>query len=239
MKPKYEEIADILRERIKTTIYEPDTLLPNQTDLVEEFNVSRMTIKKAIGILAIEGLVYSQRGSGTKILNNSFWDKETSPVSQYDGLSKQMHDRHKNLTSESILFEVEFPTSEVQERLMIDKQQPVYKIIRLRILEEIPFVLEHTYMPCDLVPGLTTNIIENSIYSYVKDKLNLHFAGAYRNVQAAKSDFYDQKYLSCATDDPVLEVEQVVYLKDGRPLEYSRSRNRYDTRGYSILNVES
>ncbi|MDA9470721.1 GntR family transcriptional regulator [Enterococcus sp. 5H] len=238
MKPKYEEIADTLRERIKENIYQADTFLPNQTDLVKEFNVSRMTVKKAIGILAMEGLLYSQRGSGTKILNRSFWDKDTSPVNEYDGLSKQMHDRHKHLTSEVILFEVEFPSEQVQERLAISPEQPVYKIIRLRILEDEPFILEHTYMPCDLIPGLTTDVLKGSIYSYVKEQLNLTFGGAYRNIQAAKSDAYDQKYLSCKKDDPVLEVQQVVYLKNGRPLEYSCSRNRYDQRGYSILNVE-
>lgn len=238
VKSKYEEIAATLRERIKTEVYQPGTLLPNQTDLVVEFEASRMTVKKAIEILAMEGLVYSQRGAGTKILNHSFWDKETSPVNEYGGLSKQMNDRHQNLKSKAILFEVEFPNEQVQERLMLTPEQPVYKIIRLRILEGTPFILEHTYMPCGLAPGLTTEILEQSIYTYVKDELKLHFAGAYRNIQATKSDTYDQTYLNCATDDPVLEVEQVVYLKDGQPIEYSRSRNRYDQRGYSILNVD-
>lgn len=238
LKPKYEEIADTLRERIKTNVYQPDTLLPNQTDLVTEFGASRMTVKKAIGILAMEGLVYSQRGSGTKILNHSFWDKDTSPVNEYDGLSKQMNERQQNLKSEVILFEVEFPNQQVQERLMLTSHQPVYKIIRLRILDATPFILEHTYMPCTLVPGLKIEILEHSIYSYIKEDLKLHFAGAYRNIQATKSDFFDQKYLNCEIDDPVLEVEQVVYLKDGQPIEYSRSRNRYDKRGYSILNVD-
>ncbi|MFD2308185.1 GntR family transcriptional regulator [Enterococcus termitis] len=238
MKPKYEEIADTLRERIKENIYKADTLLPNQTDLVKEFNVSRMTVKKAIGILVMEGLLYSQRGSGTKVLNRSFWDKDTSPANEYGGLSKQMNDRHKDLKSSVILFEVEFPSQEVQERLAISAEQPVYKIIRLRILENEPFILEHTYMPCDLVPGLTTDILKESIYTYVKEQLLLNFAGAYRNIQASKSDEYDQKYLNCKKDDPVLEVQQVVYLKDGRPIEFSCSRNRYDQRGYSILNVD-
>ena len=73
--PKYQEIANILRTRIKNKTYPPDSLLPNQTDLVEEFGVSRMTVKKAIGILAMEGLVYSQRGAGTKILNHPILKK--------------------------------------------------------------------------------------------------------------------------------------------------------------------
>lgn len=238
MKPKYEEIALILKERINASVYQPGTLLPNQTDLVKEFNVSRMTIKKAIELLAIEGLVYSQRGFGTKVLDHSFWDKDTSPATEYAGLSKQMMERHKELKSKVIFFEVEFPNEMIQKRLLISKHQPVYKIIRLRILENQPFILEHTYMPCDLVANLTIDIIQHSIYQYVQEELNLRFGGAYRNIQADKSDHYDQEYLNCDATDPVLEVEQVVYLSDGRPLEYSRSRNRYDQRSYSVLNVE-
>lgn len=238
MKPKYEEIADRLRDRIQENIYPPDTFLPNQTDLVKEFNVSRMTVKKAIGILAMEGLLSSQRGVGTKILNRSFWGKETSPANEYAGLSKLMHERHKKLESQVILFEVEFPSLQVQERLTINQTQPVYKIIRLRILEHEPFILEHIYMPCDLVPGLTTDILKHSIYSYMKEELKLTFGGAYRNIQATKTEYYDQEYLDCQKEDPILEVQQVVYLKNGRPLEYSRSRNRYDQRGYSVLNVD-
>ncbi|MBC8829849.1 UTRA domain-containing protein, partial [Escherichia coli] len=44
-----------------------------------------------------------------------------------------------------------------------------------------------------------------------------------------------QEYLACGEHDPVLEVEQVVYLKDGRPVEYSRSRHRYDTRSFIMV----
>ena len=88
--PKYEEIANILRERIRSKEYPPDSFLPNQVDLVKEFGASRMTIKKAINILAMEGLVYSQRGSGTKILNHPFMQKDTSPANEYEGLSLQM-----------------------------------------------------------------------------------------------------------------------------------------------------
>ena len=43
--PKYMEIADVLRKRIKDGTYPKDSLLPYQTELVEEFGVSRMTIK--------------------------------------------------------------------------------------------------------------------------------------------------------------------------------------------------
>ncbi len=236
---KYEEIADTIRKRIKENIYPPNTFLPNQLAFSKEFQASRMTVKKAITILAMEGLVYSQRGAGTKVLNPAFWNKNTSPMDEYYGLTQQMQKENKKIVSKIISFEIKFPDLVIQERLLLSPQQPVYEIKRLRIVEDLPFVLEHTYMPSELVPGLSNEILAQSIYTYMKDTLHLHLGGAYRQIQAAKSDQLDQKYLACTANDPVLEVEQVVYLKDGRPVEYSRSRNKYDVRGYSILDVEA
>ncbi|MGC4432265.1 GntR family transcriptional regulator, partial [Streptococcus suis] len=73
---KYEEIANIIRERIADGTYPVDSMLPTQSELTKEFGVSRMTIKKAVEILTIEGLIFSKQGNGTKVLNSSFWDKE-------------------------------------------------------------------------------------------------------------------------------------------------------------------
>lgn len=70
--PKYEEIANVLRERIKNQTYPTNSLLPNQIDLVTEFAASRATIKKAITILTMEGLVYSRRGLVQKFLTTPF-----------------------------------------------------------------------------------------------------------------------------------------------------------------------
>lgn len=232
---KYEKIANILRERIKNGEYPTDSHLPNQLEFVDEFNVSRVTIKKAINILAMEGLVYSQRGAGTRVLKSSIWGGENYSATEYDGLSKQM--KHRNLASQVIAFEVEFPNDLVKEKLLLTSHQPVYKIIRLRLLDDAPYVLEHTYMPTELVPNLNPAILEQSIYDYIHKELGIAFAGAYRNLKADKADNFDIDYLNCQETDPILEVEQVIYLKDGQPIEYSRSRNRFDQRSYSILDV--
>ncbi|MCM1598414.1 GntR family transcriptional regulator [Latilactobacillus sakei] len=237
--PKYEEIADTLRQRIKQGIYPANSLLPNQVELVEEFDASRMTVKKAITILTMEGLVFARRGAGNKVLDHSFWNKTTAPADQYRGMSFDLADANQTLTSKVITFKVTFPSPEVKERLTLSAQQPVYEIIRLRIVDGVNSVLEHTYMPVNLAPGLTDEILEGSIYSYLKKERHLTFAGAFRNIQADKADKYDQEYLDCAPTDPVLEVEQVVDLDSGQPIEYSRSRNRYDRRGYTYLDVKN
>lgn len=235
---KYEEIAGIIRARISDGTYPIDSMLPIQSDLAKEFGVSRMTVKKAIEMLTIEGLVISKQGNGTKVLNSSFWDKEDSKfrLNNYNGLSNDLKDDPRQLTSQIIEFMVEFPNAEMAERLQVEESTPVYKIIRLRLLDGEPYALEHTYMACDLVPGLDDSILLASVYDYLWNTLELKFAGSYRHITAEKPDHYDKDYLACKDDDP---IEQVVYLENGRPIEYSRTRNRYDVRGYSLLDVKN
>lgn len=150
-----------------------------------------------------------------------------------------MKDDSRKLTSKIIEFTVEFPDVEIAERLQVEQSAPVYKIIRLRLLDGKPYALEHTYMACDLVPGLDDSILLASVYDYLWNTLHLKFAGSYRHITAEKPDQYDKDHLACRDDDPILQVEQVVYLENGRPIEYSRTRNRYDVRGYSLLDVKN
>lgn len=142
--------------------------------------------QKAIEMLTIEGLVLSKQGNGTKVLNSSFWDKEDSRfrLNNYNGLSHDMKDDSRKLTSKIIEFTVEFPDVEIAERLQVEQSAPVYKIIRLRLLDGKPYALEHTYMACDLVPGLDDSILLASVYDYLWNTLHLKFAGSYRHITA-------------------------------------------------------
>lgn len=236
--PKYEEIANTIRNRIKSDIYPPDSLLPKQIDLVKEFSVSRMTIQKALDILTLEGLLTSKKGVGTTVLRQPFLTRDTSTLSEYGGLSQEIAEAGRKLISQVIEFSVEFPDAIVQERLHITEEEPVYKIVRLRIVENEPFILEHTYMPIHLIPNLKKETLESSIYQYIINELGFKITGAYRTIHADKSSSYDQKYLNCGEHDPVLEIRQIVYLQNGQPFEYSRSRNRYDVRDYSFLDLK-
>ncbi|MGL5368190.1 MAG: GntR family transcriptional regulator, partial [Cetobacterium somerae] len=61
----YTQIKDELIERIKKDVYPLNTLLPTETQLVEEFNVSKITVRKAIELLSQEGWVEKKAGKGT------------------------------------------------------------------------------------------------------------------------------------------------------------------------------
>lgn len=234
--PKYEQIAVTLRQRIKTGVYGPNDLVPDQVNLASEFGVSRMTVKKALDQLITEGLIYTRRGDGTYVMGDiPLRLKSNAPAKEHMGLTRTFGAEH--VSSEVIKFNIMFPTETLQGHLHLTKTEPVFEILRLRLVDEAPYVLEHTYMPQKLMPNLTEEVLTGSIYRYLREDLGLVLSGAFRKIHAVFADDLDVKYLNCQLNDPVLEVEQVAWLADGIPFEYSFSRNRYDARSYDVMDV--
>lgn len=233
---KYQAIANEIRERILNGIYPPKTMIPDQKQFATEFGVSMITVKKSLDQLAREGLIYKKSGMGTYVLGKiPLGSKFDSPANAFDGLSSQQGNEH--VTSKVIKFELAFPDDKVAEKLECEKSDAVYDIVRLRSLDGSPFILEHTYMPVKLVPNLTEEILLNSIYQYVHKQLGLKFGGAYRQIHAALPTQYDIEYLDAQETTPILEVEQVVWLTNGDNIEYSTSRNLYNKRSYTVIDV--
>lgn len=233
---KYQFIADEIRRRIYNNVYPPKELIPDQNALADEFKVSRMTVKKALDILANEGLIYKRSGVGTFVLGSvPFRFSDESQVTEFDGLTKSLGTKH--VKTKVIDFDLIFPDEELRRKLGIEADEPVYDIRRLRYKDDQPLILEHTYMSERLIPGVTREILKGSLYSYVHKVAKQKFGGAYRKIHADKASDYDIKYLEAEPTDPILEVEQIVWLNNGVTLEYSLSRNLYSTREYSATDI--
>lgn len=120
-------------------------------------------------------------------------------------------------------------------QLNLDENDQVYEIICLRLLDDEPLVIEHTYMPVSQVPALSKKILEGSIYSYLHKKLHIKFGGVFRRIKADLPDEYDRQYLGASETTPILEIEQIVWTNSGVNIEYSRSRNVYSNRSYIMV----
>ncbi|GAB6086452.1 GntR family transcriptional regulator [Alkaliphilus crotonatoxidans] len=233
---KYEMISKEIRRRILEGFYSIDLPIPDEVSLSKEFSCSRMTMKRALDILVMEGLLFRKRGHGTFIVKSALQHGHVNVVDKENrGLTGLL--KHKKVTSKIIEFDVHFPSEEVASHLAIDTNTPVYYIIRLRYVEDEPYVLEKTYMPTNLIRGVNEAVLHGSIYQYITETLQLTIAGSHRRIRACKPNELDQTYLGCQSDDPILEVEQVAYLNTGVAFEYSFSRHRYDRFVFTTVNI--
>lgn len=224
---KYEEIAQDIRQAILSGKYSPNEQLPLEREMCETYGVSRITIKKAVDDLVNQGLVIKRRGAGTfvKSVNNEDFE-ELGAIKQFGGFSESNKD--KKVTSKIIKFEVIHPTEEIATKLKIACDDFVYYIVRTRYADDEPYVVEYTYMPIGLIYGIKTDILMNSIYSYIEKNLKLKIKSAHRTVRAIMPNEIEKEWLKIDEGFPILEVEQVGFLDNGQSFEYSKSHHRSD-----------
>lgn len=232
----FQLIANELRKKIISGEYPKDSRLPRQSELAALFQTSRVTIQKALNTLQMEGLIEGRQGSGSYVKGpESVYDYDASI---YGGMTKKLGHLGK-LRNQIISFGVSFPNEREQEKLRLQKNDPIYDIVRLRIFEDEPLALEYTVMPVLLIPGITEEVLKGSIYRYINEQLQLQLGQSHRRIKADRPDQYDQQYLACQANDPVLEIEQTVYLENGQPFEYSQTRHRYDKGDITVTNKVS
>lgn len=239
MVAKYKEVANEIRKRIKNGTYPIEDRMPDQTTLAKEFQTSRVTIKKALDLLTVVGLIYTIQGSGTYIKQNALQLAESSiRIGQNVGLTAHV-DESMELENKTLKFDVRFPTEEECEQLLLKKEDPVYEIERLRILNNQPYSLEHSILPLTLVPGVTQEVLQQSMYDYIRNELGIVFGENRQTIRAAQPDELDKEYLNCSEDEPVLEVSKVMFTSSGIPLEYSKVRHRFDMVEMSFVNLNT
>lgn len=231
---KYEEIADTLKERIVNGDYPEGAVMPKLENLAHEFHTSRITVRKAVQRLIDEGLVYTQRGSGTFVDAHL---KQDEPVdSALASMLGTSHQRTKPVTSRVLRFDVRFPTANEQQLLQVAENEPVYDIKRIRLAEDHAVSIESSVMPFSLIPGITRDTLARSVYDYIRNELSLTIGTAQRVILASKADELDAKTFGIAVGDPVLESNQLVALADGRPFDLSKTRYSYES-GQIITNT--
>lgn len=112
-----------------------------------------MTVKKALDLLVSEGLIVKRRGSGTFI--KDITEKEIHGIidkKQFAGLTYN-NIEHK-VTSKVLEFAVINADEKISSMLKIEVGDFVYLINRVRYVDKEPLVMEKTYMPLSVIPGV-------------------------------------------------------------------------------------
>ena len=233
---KYEQIALDIQKKINNGEYSANDQLPLEKEMCIQYNVSRITIKKAMDKLVMNGSVVKRRGAGTFVKDVDYTEiKDISTSKQFNGFS----DSHKGekVTSKIIEFKVVNPSEEIANKLKMEKDDFVYYICRVRYADEKPFVLEYTYMPIDVISGVKKEVLKGSIYNYIEEKLNLKIKSAHRTVRALITSNLEKKELMMEENIPILQIEQIAFLDNGQPFEYSKSNHRGDRFDFKSISI--
>ncbi len=236
----YQHIISDLKQKIFANQF-PDMKLPDERSLAQQYDVSRSSIKRALSRMASDGIIFKKRGSGTFI--NPLYLKNESVFNYGSGKNLGVSDNFQlngeKPTVKVLGFDVMRPTKELQRDLFLNEEDFVYKIERLRFFDDQPFMIETGYIPIKLLPKLSSNVLEKSIFDYVQAELKQSVSKSFMSVFAEPSTDKDQELLQLKPNEPVGVMEGIFFLDNGTPLEFSNMRLHYKYMKYnSFVSVE-
>ena len=228
--PLYSQVKELLRERIARLRGEEHEQLPSERELARDLNISRMTVRQAVRELIAEGAIYTAPGRGTFLATGEV----TQQLVGLTSFSQEMTKR--GLVPASRLLEAEGMTDhEIAARLRLQPDEPIARIRRLRLANGEPMAIETTHLPLTLCPGLLSMDLERgSLYELLQRVFRLRFGVATQTITAEAARPATALMLGLAEGEPVLVMERLSELDNGRPFEYVRSWYRADRYHFAV-----
>lgn len=224
--PKYQRLKQALLARVASGELAAGALIPSEPALCREFAVSRTTVRKAVGDLVHEGRLVAVQGKGTFVAAPKV---EERFVQRALGIYEDMERRGIEVTTRVLRQELVPAPPEVARRLRLDADTRVHHVVRLRMVDGEPVLVSTTYIPAALCPDLVEqNLERGSLYRLLHERYGLALARGVRRLEAVAAGQREARLLEIALGSPLLLLESIAYLVDGRPLELSIALQRGD-----------
>lgn len=228
--PLYHQVAGILRQRIDDGVYPAGGRLQSEDELAAEFEVSRATIRQAIGELVMEHRVVRQQGRGT------FVDTRDKSVLQQryrgslgDLIRESQRAKTRNL---EVAHDAQIPAGVAATLQLAD---PVGTVVRrTRVMYDAPFAYTVSYLPPDLGTKINVTALRRKALMELLLDAGVVLSNATQTIRAQLADVEICAQVDVELGVPVLFVERVVHDVAGQPVEYVRSWYRGDRYEYAV-----
>lgn len=208
--PRYISIKNELKKQIESGELESNQQLPSETELVELYKVSRITVRNAIDALYQEGFIEKRQGKRSYVKNKSqLQDMTTIQSYTEEILQHGMTPSRKIITS--IL---RLPTEEEQQILTIDKASPVFYLERVIYADRQPLCYTKAVLPYFLFRDIETiDFSSCSLYDKIENQYHIRIYSSQLRIKAVSADQHVAQYLDIEKDMPVLLTSAITYGK--------------------------
>jgi len=218
--PLYMQLYIILKEEIANGTYAAESFLPSESELLEKYGLSRITIRRALTDLENDGYVKKIRGKGTKV----YPKKQYSDLFELTGFNENAMRDGQRPASIILKFDIVQANVDVAEHLQINPGENVYYLKRLRLLNGRINGIHHTFI--SQRTGLDINISnwteETSLYDYYGQN-GISVSTATEVIQAMLPTPTLVKELYISELEPIFYRERVTYDSQGNTIEYSQN----------------
>ncbi|WP_292051351.1 MULTISPECIES: GntR family transcriptional regulator [unclassified Brevundimonas] len=233
--PLYHQMYLAIRAQIRSGDIPPGSMLPGELHLAKIFNVSRITVKRALSELADDGLLDRQRGRGTVVTS-----AVPSPVVKgaFDNLVESL--TLMGLETQIELLEADTVSAEgaIADQLELEAGTPVQRSIRRRKLQGEPFSYLVNHIPADIAANWSRDDLAGTSMLVLLERAGFKPVDADQWIMAVAAEPAVAAALDVEVGTPLLKVARVMRDASGRVVQLIHSHYRSDRFQYHVTTRE-
>lgn len=237
--PKYHQVYLVLREQLQDGHFAQG--LPGEIALMRQFGVARVTMRRALGQLADEGLIERQRGRGTRPVDPAARSAaqqraagERVKTTRLTGLLENLVSTSLNTTVKVLEVADVAATLEVARELRLAPGDPVQKAVRVRSTREGPLSHITTWVPGALAAGFGRRELAKKPILMLLEESGVRLGGARQTISARLADAQVAAHLGVSVGSALLAVRRLIHDEQGRPVQWLHGLYRPDRYEYQM-----
>ena len=223
--PLYSQLVSIVKRNISAGTLATGDLLPSESELCKTFDISRSTVRQAIGELESEGLVVRKQGRGTFVAEPKV-RRKTEMVYSF---TSEISSMGMTPSSTLIEFAVIDPTPDIVKVLELSgTDTKVYRFIRIRHVNGEPLILETSFYPQYIYPKLTRELLQTHSFYSLLYEVGIIPANAVDSYEAVTLNRKEAEMLHSKPGSSAFFVQRRTYTEAGMVYEFTQSLMRGD-----------
>lgn len=230
--PKYYVLKKELLRKIESGEYEEGVLIESERELMETYQFSRITVRKAIDELVNEGYLYRIQGKGTYV------KIEKAPQNLYrlSGCTEDVLRMGLAVSKKTVAVDKQPAGARMARQLHIDAEDLVHMFSRVFYADGEPLNYTDTYLPEKLFPGLEKyDLQQRSLYDIIETTYQVKITKARRTLEAVLPYPKVARYLGISENTPVILFHCITYgIVHGKEIPIEKFRCYYRTDQYKF-----
>lgn len=213
-----QRVANALRNQIVSGQLEAGTKLIPEAQLAIQLGISRPSLREAIRILGHEGLLVVKHGVGTFVSKEA---KVLGPLELMQSMSQLIRTAGGSPSHRDLSIELVEPSAHIASELKITEGVRVGAISRVRLMDDVPFVLAHEYVVLGGAPRTFESLsqfADGSLYEFLRSRFGVMISHSMARISAIAADTATGKLLNLRKGAPLLAMHELHFDQDNRPV---------------------
>ncbi|WP_312314118.1 UTRA domain-containing protein [Streptococcus parasuis] len=223
---KYKKVYQDIKKKIEDQVWSTGQALPTENELMEIYSYSKDTIRKALSLLEMDGYIQKKQGKSSIVIEHGLMKEQyLSEIKTAGELNKRS--KHQIQTELTSLYIVQ-GQDDLMSTFEVDDKVDFYRVSRIRLIDGERLEYEISYFDRRVVPYLSKEIAESSIYRYLEEELKLTISHSRREISFRFANEEEKQLMDLADYEMVVVVTSVTYLSNGQAFQYGTISYRPD-----------